>query len=268
MELSFLFRSKISGVVTFFYFFLLVWWLKIYLLGGEVGLENYLFNLSYIFFNVVGGFFGLKIAREKWGGFKSILGRSISFLSLGLLGQGFGLIIWTYYNLIVKVEIPYPSLADIGYFSLIPFYSLAMVNFAMASGVKFGLKTLIGKFQVVAVPAVMFLLSYILFLKNVGIDLSDPVKTFLDIGYPAGEALSVSLGLLTFSLSRQLLGGRMKKRVLFIIFALVIQYVTEFTFLYTSGIGVYYNASFVDLMYATSYFVMTLGLLSMERFDD
>ena len=60
----------------------------------------------------------------------------------------------------------------------------------------------------------------------------------------------------------------MKSRIVFIIVALTFQYLTEFTFLYTSGKGIYYNASYVDLMYAGSYFLMTLGLLSFNYLED
>lgn len=266
-SIQFLIRHRWAKVAIVYWVLLCFWWIKIRLFGQEVGTENYLFNLSYFFFNVVGGLAGLLVAHYKWGGFKSAVGRGLSFLGLGLLGQGFGLLIWTYYNLILKVEVPYPSLADIGYFSLIPFYTIAMLNFARATGVKVGIRTLSGRFQVILIPFVVFTVSYLLFVQNVGIDLSNLVKTFLDIGYPFGEALSVSLGLLTFVLSRGILGGVMKKRVVFLIFALTFQYLTEFTFLYTSGLQLYYNASFVDMMYATSYFLMSLSLISYNNID-
>ncbi len=268
MNLRFLSRHPLAKIAILYFFILLGWWLKIFLSHHEVGLENYAFNLSYIVFNLLGGLGGLWIAHNKWGGFKSVIGKGISFLGLGLLGQGFGLLIWTYYNLVLKVEIPYPSLADIGYFSLIPFYAFAMINFAKACGAKFALRGLVGKLQVIFIPLVMLGLAYALFLKDVGFDPTNLVKTFLDFGYPAGEALSVSLGLLTFTLSQGLLGGKMKSRIVYIIFALSFQFLTEFTFLYTSGKGVYYNASFVDLMYAGSYFLMTLGLLSFNHLED
>lgn len=260
----FLFRRFFAHVCVGFFLFLLIWWVKIFFLGKEVGVENYLFNLSYIFFNIVGGVSGLVIARKKWGGFKSAIGLCLSFLGMGLLGQGFGLLVWTYYNLIIHIEVPYPSLADIGYFSLIPFYTLAMVHLARASGAKFGLKSYSGRFQAILVPMGMLGASYMLFIRNVGFDITQPLKTFLDVSYPLGEAMSVSLGLLTLSLSSKYLGGKMRKRVIFIIIALTMQYLTEFTFLYSSGLGIYYNASFVDLMYAFSYCLMTLAIVSFD----
>lgn len=260
----FLLRRPLARVCVGFFLFLFVWWVKIFLYGNEVGIENYLFNLSYIFFNIAGGVSGLVIARKKWGGFKSAIGLCLSFLGMGLVGQGFGLLVWTYYNLVIHIEVPYPSLADIGYFSLIPFYTLAMIHLARASGAKFGLKSYSGRLQAILVPMGMLGVSYMLFIRNVGFDVTQLLKTFLDVSYPFGEAISVSLGLLILSLSSKYLGGKMRKRIVFIIIALTMQYLTEFIFLYSSGLGIYYNAGFVDLMYASSYFLMTLAILSFD----
>lgn len=264
----FLVRHPLAKISIIVFLGLLLWWIRISRFGDVVGTENYLFNLSYFFFNLVGGIGGLFIAHKKWGGFQSYLGRSLSFLSLGLLGQGFGLLIWTYYNLVLKVEVPYPSLADIGYFSLIPFYGIAMYNFIHASGAKFVVRTLKGKVMVSLLPILFLAGSYYFFVKDVGIDTENLIKTFLDFGYPLGEAITVSMGVVTYLLSREILGGQMKKRIFFVLFALTFQFITEFTFLYTSGTGTYFNASFVDLMYATSYFLMTLGILSYATVDD
>lgn len=262
-----LLRSPLAKLAVAYFGLLTLWWLKISFLNSELGLENYLFNLSYLFFNLLGGIGGLVIASKKWGGFKSNFGRGLSFLSLGLLSQSFGLVIWTYYNIVLKVEVPYPSLADIGYFGLIPFYILAMLNFAPAMGVNFALRTVSGKIMSALVPLVVFLISYLFFLSQVGWDSTNLIKSLLDLGYPAGESLSVALALSTYLLSRKLLGGKMRLRLIFMIFALSFQFITEFTFLYTSGKGLYYNASFVDLMYAAAYFLMTLSLLSYSHLE-
>lgn len=261
-------KHPFSSSATVYFFILVLWWLKINLFSHDITAEHYFFNLSYIVFNLLGGIGGLIIAHEKWGGFSSHIGKGLAFLSFGLLGQGFGLIIWTFYNLVLQVGVPYPSLADIGYFSLIPFYALAMLNFAQASGAKFALQKLSGQLKIIIIPLIILILCYAFFLRNIGLDLTNPLKTFLDFAYPFGEAITVSLGLITFTLSRGLLGGSMKRRVEYIIIALVFQFITEFTFLYTAAQGLYFNASFVDLMYATSYFLMTLAILSFRFIED
>src|SRR3989338_5801855 len=139
-----IFKSKLTYFILFFYALLVLWWLKIFFSGIRETQENYLFGFIYAFVALIGGVNGLLISK-KWGGAKSYVGRGLIFLSLGLLGEWFGQTVWTYYNVIEKIEVPYPSIADIGYLSIIPLYALGVLSFAKATGARFKLKTMWGK---------------------------------------------------------------------------------------------------------------------------
>lgn len=262
-----MFANPLKNKVT--YLFLLAfavvaaWWLQIFASGTVETDQNYLFGLLYAFIALGGGVYGLVISK-RWGGFKSAVGRGIIFFSLGLLGEWFGQTVWSYYNLVARVEVPYPSIADLGYFSIIPFYALGMLSFAKAAGAKFSLRSIRGKLVLILVPLVAVGVSYFLFLRNLEVDLSSPIRTFLDFGYPLGEAITISIALITLQLSRGVLGGLMRTRILYLIFALVVQYLTDYTFLYRVAAETYYNADIVDLMYATSFTIMAIGLSSLK----
>lgn len=259
-------RNKLTYVILLIYAILLVWWAKIFFTGVKETDENYLFGFLYPLIALIGSIAGF-ISSKKWGGSKSLIGRGIIFFSLGLFGLWFGQTVWSYYNLIARVPVPYPSIADIGYFSIIPLYGYGMYCFGKASGIKFSLKSIGGKIIVVLIPIIMVAISYFLFLRNLAPDFSDPLKTFLDFGYPGGEAITISIALLTYFLSRNILGGKMRSRILYIIFALVVQYVTDYLFLYRASAGTYYNAGVVDLMYTASFTVMAIGLLSFKEVE-
>lgn len=259
-------RSRFTYWIIFLFGVVLIWW--IILQSTQTGgTQVYLFNWFYGLIALSGGIYAIKIALTKWGGVKSVIGRGLIFLSLGLLGQWFGLQVWTYYNVVLKNEIPYPSLADIGYFALIPTYAYASFMFAKASGGNFFLKTKRGKIQALIIPILVLVIVYGLFLKNIGFDLSDGLKLFLDIGYPLGEIIPISIALFTFTLSKNLLGGTMRKRILFLVTAFSFQFLTEYTFLYRVASGTYYNGGFVDLMYATSYTIMSLAISTFSNYD-
>lgn len=253
------FRSGFIRTVIFCYILLLGFWFWIYTTGNTDAKPSYIFGTIYPLLAISGGVSAL-IYSQKWGGWKSVMGKGIILLGLGLFGEAFGQFVWSYYNLIVQDVAPYPSIADIGYFSIIPFYAIAMLKFARASGVRFSLKDYLGKIQVVIIPLVMLIISYIFFLRGYNLDLSQPIKTFLDFGYPMGEAIMISIAILTFTLSRKYLGGVMKNKILYIIFAFVIQYITDYTFLYKVNAGTYVNGGVVDLMYATSFAIMAIGI--------
>ncbi|OGK22302.1 hypothetical protein A2866_05310 [Candidatus Roizmanbacteria bacterium RIFCSPHIGHO2_01_FULL_39_8] len=259
-------QSKFSYWILFLYIAVLVWWVKLQIQGAGTE-EAYLFNWFYGFIGISGAFYGIRVALKKWGGWKSVIGKGLILLAIGLLGQWVGLQIWTYYNVIAKVEVPYPSLADIGYFSLIPAYTLAAWMFSHASGAKFSLKTTSGKFYAIIIPLTTLPLAYFLFLKDIGFDLSNPIKLFLDIGYPLGEIIPVTIGVFTLTLSKKFLGGTMKKRVLFLVGAFFFQFLTEYAFLYAAGAETYVNGGWNDLMYATSYLTMSLGFVYFDSYD-
>lgn len=221
------------------------------------------FPSIYFLMALWGAICGLWISR-RWGGMKSIVGKSLVFFSLGLLAQVFGQIVYAIYSFYFNVSVPYPSLGDLGYFGSIPLYVLAVIYLGQASGVKFGLRSFFTKWQSIVVPLVLLSIGYFLFLKGYSFDWSNPLKVFLDNGYPIGQAIYISLTILVFLLSKGVLGGVMKNRVLFILFALFLQFLSDYTFLYQSSRGIWSAGGMNDFMYLVAYFAMTLGLIQFK----
>lgn len=263
---SVILKKRLTYVLLAFYVVLVIWWFRIFILGLRETNDNYWFGFFYPFIALAGGINGLLLSK-KWGGYKSYVGRGIIFLSLGLLGEWFGQMVWSYHNIVTHIEVPYPSIADIGYFSIIPLYAFGIFCLARATGANLTLKTFKGKLIAIILPLIMVSISYFLFLKNLTPDFSEPLRTFLDFGYPLGEAITISIALLVYGLSRGVLGGKMKSRVLYLIIAFVVQYITDYTFLYKAAAGTYYNGGVVDLMYTTSFVVMALGLIAWSSYE-
>ena len=107
----------------------------------------------------------------------------------------------------------------------------------------------------------MLVFSYFFFLRDYQFDWSKPLTIFLDFGYPLGQATYVSLALLVLIVSIRSLGGMMKRPVLLLIFALLVQYLCDFNFLYQANRGSWYAGSWGDYLYAVSYFIMTLAII-------
>ncbi|EKE03773.1 MAG: hypothetical protein ACD_20C00153G0002 [uncultured bacterium] len=210
-----------------------------------------------------GGICGIYISN-KWGGIKSTMGKVLFVFSLGLFAQEFGQIIYAYFSFYKHIEVPYPSLGDLGYFGSIPLYIAGVIFLAKAAGADLSLKNFAHRLQAILIPLVLLVISYLIFLKGYEFDWSNPLKIFLDFGYPFGQAIYISLALLTYLLSRNILGGIMKNKILFILFALLVQYVSDFTFLYQSSKGTWQAGGINDYMYLVSYFLMTLGLLQFN----
>ena len=252
-------------VVSFFLLVILtIWWA---ILGPfspvpETESARYLWGGFYQIMAYWGGINGLLIAR-KWGGFKSILGRALLAFSIGLLCQGFGQSVYTFYLFYLGIEAPYPSLGDLGYFGTIPFYIYGVVLLARVIGVRVSVQSYVKKMQAVLIPVVMLVVSYVLFLRYYEFDFSTPIKTFLDFGYPLGQAIYVSLAILALLLSRNVLGGMMRYPILILLIALVAQYLADYIFLYEFNKEEWYVGGLNDYMYLFSYFLMAVGIANV-----
>lgn len=257
--------DKFTLVTVAAFVILSLWWLVIYLGGTTDAWINHAFGFTYGGFSVWGGLIGLLTAR-KWGGFSSLIGKSIIFLSLGLLMQAFGQYSFWFYNVFLHTDVPYPGIPDIGFFGSIPLYIYGAYLLFKSSGSRFALTSLTNKSQAVVIPLLMLSAGYYLFLRDYEVDFSAPLNVILDFGYPLGQAIYISIAILTFNLSRKILGGVMKLPILVLLIAFIAQFIAEYSFVYFQES--FFPASFIDYLYLTAYFLMSFGLIYFKAVAD
>ncbi len=256
------FRNPLAEIGILIFSCLLIWWVSLHFLIEGVGPGSGAFLLwgaSYQIIAWYGAIIGFFIAH-RWGGTKSYIGKAITAFALGLLFQSFGQTAYTWYIYILQIPIPYPSIGDIGFFGSIPCYFYGAFMLSKASGAKISIRSYGSKIQAFLIPLALLVFSYYMFLGGYEFDLTQPLKIFLDFGYPLGQAIYVSTAIVAFLLSRKLLGGIMRLPVLFFIVALIAQYFCDSTFLYEAAHGAYYPANINDLMYCISYTLMTISI--------
>ena len=241
------------------------WWVFLYfLVSGQFTEQNLYWAASYQVVAWWAGLFGL-YSSFPWGGIKSLMGRAIVFFAIGLALQAFGQSSFSYYTTILRVDIPYPSIADAGYFGSMVFYILGIASLAQVAGVAIKLKEMGGKLIALIFPLSMLVFSYNMFLQGYEFDWSAPLRIFLDFGYPLGDAIYVSLAVLALILSRNILGGIMRLPLIFLMVALLAQYAADFNFLYQAANSTWVNGGYGDFMYLFSYFLMALSLTKIYR---
>lgn len=262
-----LFKNKKTLILSLVFLVYLFLWLSINIFGlfNEASQEDAksLFTNTYGVIALLGGVMAIIVARE-WGGFKSLIGRAITFFGLGLLAQELGQLMYAYYIYVEKVEVPYPSLGDIGYFGSVLLYIVAIYTLFKATGSKFSLVTPLRKLQVLLVPVIVLIGSYAIFLKGYEFTETPLLTAGLDFGYPLLQALYLSLAVLVLILSRKYLGGMIKPAILLVLLSLGVQYVADFSFLYQVQRETWAPGGSNDLIYLISYFVMSLSLLRFE----
>ena len=253
--------------LSFFYLLIIIWWVLLFFSGQKNTINNYSFVFVYGLLPFIGGIFGI-LEAKKWGLFSSTLGKALFFLSLGLITWSGGETIWSYYNLVLHIEIPYPSWADASFIASWPFWTLGVVYLSFATGVKFGLKKMHGKLLLFFIPIISILSSYYLLVtvaRQGSLEIAGgPIKIFFDLAYPVWDVVILTLVLLVYGLSFKFLGGRFKWPVIIILIGFIINYLADFSFSYTTTIESYFNGNWVDLLFATAMFILSFGINSIN----
>jgi hypothetical protein len=254
-------------IVTVFFVLVVILWAGLFVAGHKSGNLNYWYSFLFGLVPLFGGLIGMFKAR-LWGGLKSSVGKAVFFISLGLFLWGFGETIWSYYNFFRHVPAPYPSLADIGFAPSIFFWILGMIFLSEATGALFVLrKKHWAKVFVILVPVILLIPSYYIQVKLArnGTLIPDGetlLKTILDIAYPFGDFLALTLAAVIFALSYQYFGGLYRRAILCLLAGLVVMYCADSVFSYTTTKGTYFNADWGDLLLALGLFLMTVGILA------
>lgn len=251
--------SRLITVTVLLWVIVTAWFLYVHFFDASSNMR-YALGATYGLMALLGGFTGL-VAARRWGGLKSKLGRTILFLACGLLAAEFGQLVFSYYNIIKHVEIPYPSLADIGFFLNIPLYIIALTSLWQVSGTKYSMAKHKSKIFILLLPPLGLVFSYLYFLKGYDFTDASTLRVFLDFGYPLGQAIYVTIALSIFILSVGALGGVMKKRILLLVLAFATQYAADFNFLYQTLHETWVNGAYGDYLYFLAYTFMALSLI-------
>ena len=256
-----------SKVVLFLFIILVGWWLFIFANGLQNTNHNYYYGALEGVLPVIGALFGFANSK-KWGWFGSSMGRSVFFLSSGLLTWGIGTIVFAYYNIFLQVAVPYPSVADGFYIISWVLWAISMINLSRATGMKFRLRNLLGKLMLFIIPIVAIVFSYyalIVVARQGAIGFSgDALTTFFNLAYPIGDIVILTIALLIYGLSFNYLGGFFKWPIFIILGGFVINYIGDFFFVYLTTKGTYFVADWVDLVYTIAFFSLSLGVCLMD----
>lgn len=273
--------TKASAFLLGFYLVLVAWWFASSFWYGREATDsftkffagiketpaNFSFAFLYGLIPIFGGVMGFMKA-EKWGLTKSKMGKALMFLSLGLITWGYGEMIWSYYNFVLKTEVPYPSWADASFIISWPLWSIGVIYLSFATGASFALKKRAGQLLLISIPIVAIALSYYLLVgvaRQGSFEIAGgPLKVFFDLAYPIWDVVILTLAFLVYGLSFKYLGGRFKWPVLITLFGFVINYFADFGFSYTTTVETFYNGGWVDLLFASAMFVLSFGVNSFD----
>lgn len=257
-----------SEVIVSIFAVMIVWWLLIAARHLQNTVENFLFGATLGVLPIVGALFGLTNA-QRWGWLKSSMGKATLFLSAGLITWGVGTLVFAYYNIVLQIAVPYPSLADAFYIMSWPLWGIGIFHLSKATGAKYGLNSLVGKYILLFVPLVVVILSYYLLVVVARGGMfhftdSGMLKIFFDLAYPIGDIIILTMATIIYGLSYNYFGGRFKSAIYLILIGFVINYIADFSFSYTTTIETFYSGDWVDLLFTTAMLLLSLGIVMLN----
>jgi hypothetical protein len=260
-------RTLKLTLLTSFCFFLLFWVFSNYFASSDDKMKINFFDTYWtiLIVGIIGGYYSTKY----WGFGKSVLGKALLSFTTGMAFQLFGQLTFSLLYALNDGVVPYPSIADIGYFGSIPLYCYGAWSLAKSAGARRALRSMGGLLIAIALPMLLLAITVGMFIYGKEIDWSKPLLVILDFGYPMGQAIFLVLALLTYLLSSEWLGGKLRVSVVFVVFSLIAQYLADSTFLYLNLNGLWGPGEFNDLLYMVAYFFMSYAILDFwQKYEE
>jgi signal transduction histidine kinase len=185
--------------------------------------------------------------------------RAWRYLGLAIASWGVGEIIWTYYELVLHREVPFPSLADAGFLGLIPFGALAILSFPTAP--KRASTRLRALLDGLIIAGSILFIGWATVLGpayEAGKGGSIAVQ-LISVAYPLGDLVLISAVLFVFSHAQ----SRERTALGLISAGLVAVAFADFGFTYLTLNELYSTGSFIDPLWNLGF--MLIGVAALRR---
>ncbi len=245
------FDNYINVFFTVFFIGMMVWSGILFFNGQKTTDWNYLYNAGYslLFFTVgIIALFGVRLH-----GLSSAVGKELLSIALAMLSYSVGLFVWCYFNILLRIETPFPSIADFFFVLYIPFLGYGIISLLKAFGLLYSKRILAETIAIFGVAAIL-----IFFVGNPP-DLSNEIPAFvksLNIFYLIGDSFLISLGYMLIRLT----GGRIHGSFFFLVGALFAMSAADLLFGYRTSNGTYWNGDITDMLFVLSGFLFGLGV--------
>lgn len=257
--------SKPSLLIISLSLLLLLWSVLLYMLDLKVSFYNLIYNVALALLPMIGGVIGV-IRTKQWGGVRSLFGKIILFLSLALFAWSAGTWIWLFYTVFLNIAVPYPSFADLFYCMYYPLVGVGTI-FLVQITTKKGDASPLQRLNIFFVPIIMSILTYYyIFMVIYGGSgqIDNPLKLFVDLAYPMGDLVIFTIVAITSGEKLNFLGIRLKIPMTMIFIAILVGYVADFYFTYSTSVGSYYNGALSDYIFALEMTLLSLGIIFLQ----
>lgn len=195
-----------------------------------------------------GGVILLRAARRTPHG-----GRPWLLLGVAMLLWGLGELLWTWYEVVLENDVPFPSIADVAYLGAVPVALAALLAFSHGSGARFQLRTVLDG---CLVAASFLFASWALVLGPLWAEGSGSrLEQTVSIAYPLTDLVLAVLALLIVE------WGNTAERVSIRIVAagLLVMALTDSAFTWMTMDGSYSSSNPIVMLWPLAYLLLALA---------
>lgn len=232
----------------------LVWGISLQLNPTHGNMSNYLFNTGYALLYGVGGIVGIIGALYVTTNIS--MGKSFLYLGLAQLSYVVGLLIWSYYNVIAKIQVPYPSPADIFFVLYYPLLAVGCWHLLTM------VQSHIHMQHFMEVLAIFFMSAIVIvgFISTPDITSGLSVITrVVNLWYPLGDSLLVAISYLAFRAGH----AKFQTGILILMIGLLIQVFADIIFSSRTAAQIYWNGDISDILFALSGWTISFSILNL-----
>ncbi len=233
---------------------LALWSILLFIANQKTTDLNYIYNVAVgLMFASGGGIAFLGI----WGlGIKNALKKELLTVGIGMSCFGMGYFVWSFYNLALRIETPFPSLADAFFALYTPCVTYGVINLLRVFGVMIPKKIYLQSLGIYLVA--------VIFIFSVGNppDLSPslPILTkAVNMYYLLGDSLLITLSIMLIRLTR----GRIHNSFIYFVFAMLAMASGDFVFSYRTASGAYWNGDISDFLFGLGAYLFSIGIIKI-----
>jgi diguanylate cyclase (GGDEF)-like protein/PAS domain S-box-containing protein len=215
-------------------------WSGVLAFQPNAGYAQTVSNLGLMAVALTAGALALRRSGREAGG----SARAWILLGLASLSWGLGQAVWTWYESVLGREVPFPSLADIGYLMFVPLAAAALLAFPSAP------RRLSSRIRTVLdgmlIASALLFMSWMLVLGPLFQAGGDPLTLTIGLAYPAGDVVIITI--LLFASSHRTHGADIGKMTRPLLFAGLLAFaVADSGFVYLTNSGSYSSGSLIDI---------------------
>ncbi len=252
--------SRLKDPVKVFFVILfaivLAWGVYLQFLPSTRTVLNYDYNIANAVIYFFGALVGLYYAQSYC--LPPKLKKGILFICGGQFAWTIASFIWSYYNIVLRVELPSPSIADFFFLAFIVCVSIGALYLLSYANARI---THENARDTMTIILITYIATFLFIAPPNLSSQTNTIQMIFNFLNPVGDAFLFAIALIGVRIGKDILSIPMR----YLMMGLFIQSVGDFVYGYRVVHGIYWNGDISDIIYTCSGFLISAAIISLSQ---